>query len=114
MLSTGCMTFFVGGRVKSFGGDEEALDDEENDDHSEYADRADDELDEEDVVEDVSDSESFPSEGLVAFRFKDGNTVDSRTDRPRIGNAGLWDLLRFRWRVILDSHSIWEQGVKID
>ena len=81
--------------VESFGGDkEEVLDDEEDD------------VDEEDVVEDVSDSESFSSDALVAFCL---NTVGSRTDRPGISNEELWDLLRFCWRVILDSHSILEQ-----
>ena len=102
MLSMCCfvsMAWSIGRAVKSFGGGkEEVLNDKEDVDV--------DELDEEeDVVEDVSDSESSPS---VALCFKDGKTVGSRTDRPEIGNRGLWDLLRFRWRVILDSHTIWE------
>lgn len=103
MLSTGFvpMTCCFGREAESFGGDEEEDLDDKEDDVAE--------LDEEDVVEDVSDSESFPSEGLVTFGFKDGNdTVGSRTDRPGISNEGLWDLLRFRWRVILDSYTIWE------
>ena len=103
MFSMGCFVFLawcVGREVESFGGNrEEVLDDKEDDV---------DELDEEDVVEEVSDSESSPSKGLVTFCFKDGNTVGSRTGRPGISNEGLWDLLRFRWRVILDSHTIWE------
>ena len=93
-LSMGCC---VRWEAKSFGSDkEEVLDDDDDDD---------DELDEQDVLEDVSDSESSSSEGGVAFRFKDGNTVGSRTDRPGISNEGLCDLLRFRWRVILDSNT---------
>ena len=95
-LSTGCfvsMACCVRWEVKNFGGDkEEVLDDEDDDD--------DDELDEEDVAEDVSESESSSSEDGVPFCFKDGNTVGSRTDRLGISNEGLWDLLRFRWRVI--------------
>lgn len=84
MLSMGCFVSKVGREDKSFGGDkEEVLDDEEDDD---------DELDEEDVDEDVSDSESEVSEsegGVVAFRFKDGNTVGSRIDGPGIGDEEL-------------------------
>ena len=106
VLSNGCfvsMACCIRWVVRSFGGDtEEVLDDKEDDDVEE--------LDEEDVAEDVSDSESFPSEEGVAFRFKDGNTVGSRTDRPGISKEGLWDLLRFPWRVILDScTTIWEK-----
>ena len=82
--------------AKCFGSDKEELLDDDDDD---------DELDEQDVVEDVSDSESSSSEGRVPFRFKDGNTVGCRTDRPEISNEGLCDLLRFRWRVILDSNT---------
>ena len=37
-------------------------------------------------MEDVSESDSSSSAGGVAFRFKDGTTVGSRTDRPGIGN----------------------------
>jgi hypothetical protein len=40
-------------------------------------------VEEQDEVEDVSDSESSSSEVGVAFRFKDGNT------RPGISNEGL-------------------------
>ena len=85
------------------------LDDEEEEEEDDDDDEYDDELDEEDVVDDVDDSESFPSKGLVAFCFKDGNTVDSRKDRPGISNSELWDLLRFRWRATLNSYSICEQ-----
>ena len=87
--------------VKSLGDDKEDVSDDKEGEGDV------DELDEEDV-EERSDSESSPSEGLIAFCFKDDNTVGSRTDRPGISSEGLWDLLRFRWRVILDSHTIWE------
>ena len=89
--------------AKSFGGDKEEALDEEDDDVVEELE------DEQDVEEDVPESESSSSEseGGVDFRFRDGNTVESRTDRPGIGNEGLRDLLRFRWRVMLDSHTIW-------
>ena len=72
--------------VEGFGGDteddKEEVEDEEDDDDDEL-------VDEEDVAEDVSESVSSSSEDGVAFRFKDGCTVDSRTDRPGIGNKGL-------------------------
>ena len=69
-VSTACC---VRWEVKSFGDDkEEVLDDKEGEGDV-------DELDEEDV-EERYDSESSLSEGLVAFCFKDGNTVGSWTD----------------------------------
>ena len=80
-VSTACCDRW---EVKDSGGNKEGhLDDEEDDDDD------DDELvDEHDEDEDVSDSESSSSEGgVVVFRFMDGNTVGSRTDRP--GNEGL-------------------------
>ena len=86
MLSMACfvsMACCVRWGVKGFGGDkEEYLDDDDDDDDDEI-------VDEEDVVEDVSESDSSSSAGGVAFRFKDGTTVGSRTDRPGIGNEGL-------------------------
>ena len=102
MSPMGCfvsMACCVRWEVKSFGGGEEEVFDEKEDEDDV------DELDEEEV-EEVSDSESSSSEGSVAFCLKDGNTVDPRPDRPGIRNGGLWDLLRFRWRVILDSYTI--------
>ena len=98
------MACCFGWEDKSFGGDKEGVLDEEDDELDE---EDVDELDEEDVEEDVSDSESEDSEGVVAFRLKDGNTIGSRTDRSRISDEALWDLLRFSWRVILDA-AIWE------
>ena len=91
---------FVGLEVTGFGDEEEVVDDEEEEDDD------DDELDEEDedeepeaedVVKDVSDSESLPSEALPeSLCLKDGSTVGARTDRPGIINVALGDLLRFR------------------
>ena len=101
------MACCVDWKATGFRGNE---DDDEEVDKEDDEDEEEEEEDEEDVAEDVveTDSESLSSEGsdsLVTFCFKDGNTVGARTDRPGISNVALVDLLRFRWRVIFDSHT---------
>ena len=107
MLSIGCL---VDWEVEGFGDDEEEVVEEEEGEEDDIDEL--DEEDDEDVVEDVSDSESLSSEdsaeSLVAFCFKDGNTVGARTDRPGISNVAFCEHRRFRLCVIFDSPTtIW-------